>query len=387
MARVLVLADHFLPGHRAGGPIRSLARLVEVQARDHDVWVVTRDHDLGSSESFGGLDDGWNSMLGAHILYIDTHSAGGLWAARREMRRVRPDLVYMNSLFSPLFTLLPLLLPSIAGGRVPLLLAPRGQCGPAALAFKSRKKRIVSIGLRRLLNRRRVVWHGMSEAEVQDISYWWGAALEQVVVSSDIGVSANEQPSSPPSQSALRIVTVSRIVPSKDVRRLIRILGQLTVPVEGRLYGPAEDTRYWGLCRERIGSLPDNVDFSYEGDVEPDAVMDIFANADVFLFPTKGESFGHVIAESLSVGCPVLTTPTTFWTDILESGGGGVFHSDEQAVAWLELLGAQAPSERAASRKRAWALYRDWRKDSASAQSLFADAVALVGGASPSSRA
>ena len=58
---------------------------------------------------------------------------------RRHSRRV--DLVYLNSVFSPLFTMLPLLSQRL---RLipcrPILLAPRGELAPGALAIKPLKK-------------------------------------------------------------------------------------------------------------------------------------------------------------------------------------------------------------------------------------------------------
>jgi glycosyltransferase involved in cell wall biosynthesis len=48
---------------------------------------------------------------------------------------------------------------------------------------------------------------------------------------------------------------------------------------------------------------------------------------DVMLFPTAGESFGHVIAESLFCGRPVVCTDRTPWTAIVQTGGGEIVGS------------------------------------------------------------
>jgi len=54
----------------------------------------------------------------------------------------------------------------------------------------------------------------------------------------------------------------------------------------------------------------------------PDASKDIFSQATAFVFPTLVENFGHVIAETLSVGCPVSVTANTPWTELIQSGAG-----------------------------------------------------------------
>jgi glycosyltransferase involved in cell wall biosynthesis len=45
----------------------------------------------------------------------------------------------------------------------------------------------------------------------------------------------------------------------------------------------------------------------------PDDVPGTFAQYDLFAFPSRGENFGHVVLESLSVGTPVLVSDRTPW--------------------------------------------------------------------------
>ena len=150
MARVLVLLDFFVPGHRAGGPIRSVARIVESEARAHEVSVVARDHDLGDPKRFEVATEGWVSALGARVHYADLRSWAGRRRALNHVRQVKPDLVYLNSLWAPTFTLAPLAWLRVTRRRSVVLLAPRGACGPEALALKSRKKSVVRAVLRRM---------------------------------------------------------------------------------------------------------------------------------------------------------------------------------------------------------------------------------------------
>ena len=43
---------------------------------------------------------------------------------------------------------------------------------------------------------------------------------------------------------------------------------------------------------------------------------------DLFFLPTRGESYGHAIAEALSVGTPALIADTTPWRGLEEAGVG-----------------------------------------------------------------
>jgi len=71
------------------------------------------------------------------------------------------------------------------------------------------------------------------------------------------------------------------------------------------IYGTLEDLKYWNECQELIKKLPDNIKVKYMGIVKPDMVVPVFSFYDLFLFPSGGENYGHVIAESLTAErCP-----------------------------------------------------------------------------------
>ena len=48
-------------------------------------------------------------------------------------------------------------------------------------------------------------------------------------------------------------------------------------------------------------------------------------NNHVFLFPTLGENYGHVIQEALSAGCPVILSNQTPWNNLEKYDVGYVF--------------------------------------------------------------
>src|SRR5262249_25117406 len=68
--RVLVSCDHYLPGVKAGGPIRSISGLVSALGSELDFRIVTRDRDLGADERYAGVRPGqWYARDGAQVLY------------------------------------------------------------------------------------------------------------------------------------------------------------------------------------------------------------------------------------------------------------------------------------------------------------------------------
>lgn len=71
-----------------------------------------------------------------------------------------------------------------------------------------------------------------------------------------------------------------------------------------------------------------------------------FADADVFVFPSKTDTFGLVIIEAMATGTPVAAYPVTGPIDIVPNSGGGVLDEDLRAacMACLELDRADAAS-------------------------------------------
>lgn len=103
------------------------------------------------------------------------------------------------------------------------------------------------------------------------------------------------------------------------------------------IYGPLEDQNYWKECQAIIKKLPATISVNYCGTVLPANVKATFGLYDLFLFPTRGENYGHVIAESFSTGTPVLLSDKTPWSD-LESDGLGWNLSLENPAAFAQKI-------------------------------------------------
>lgn len=97
-------------------------------------------------------------------------------------------------------------------------------------------------------------------------------------------------------------------------------------------------------------------DVVFTGTLEGKALAEIYAGADVFVFPSRTDTFGNVILEALASGTPVAAFPVTGPLDIIgdgKDGKGGVLSGDLRQAA-LAALGVP----RAAARRRA--LDYDW---------------------------
>lgn len=66
-------------------------------------------------------------------------------------------------------------------------------------------------------------------------------------------------------------------------------------------------------------------------------LADLYASADVFVFPSRTDTFGNVIVEALASGAPVAAFPVTGPVDIVGDGKGGVVSDDLRKAALAAL--------------------------------------------------
>ena len=60
--------------------------------------------------------------------------------------------------------------------------------------------------------------------------------------------------------------------------------------------------------------IPDHIKIVVD-EISPEQVHETFGKYDLFVFPTRGENFGHVIPEALAAGTPILLSDRTPWLE------------------------------------------------------------------------
>jgi glycosyltransferase involved in cell wall biosynthesis len=346
--------------------------LVSATPARFSVYVLTGDRDLGAVGRLPVESDSWQEHEGTPVYYASSNSVAGLLRGFWALRKAGPEVLYLNGYFDPRFSILPQLLWRFGfWGPAVRLLAPRGEFGEGALNRRALKKRSY-IALYRLLGLHKTVyWHASSELEAQAIRLLWGADAAILIRENETLLPrfADEPPSiistSPEAGAAspLRAAFLGRIVEHKGLHVALEALTAVKSMVEFDVYGPGEDVAYLEHCKTLAARAPANVSVRFRGALEPDQTRQTLSRYDVLLMPTAGENFGHVIAEALSVSCPVMCSPHTPWTPTLEVGGGAVL---SLAVAeWtleIEKRASTSSADRLDERRRAGAAYDRWRE-------------------------
>lgn len=319
---VFVVSDFFLPGYKAGGPVRSLAALVDANL-DGTVRVLTRDRDLGDRLPYEDVPvRKWVPCGSASVMYLPSGHPGSIVRAWREIRRGRPSCVYLNSLFAPTSGLLPIILWKCGLlGHTRLVVAPRGQLDAGALTLSARRKRIV---LRLLLALRlldRIRWHATSADEADRIRKIVGTPADVVVLPPLPDATFRTRLPSRPHRP-LRLVFISRISPKKGLLVALEALKHVSEPLRFDVYGPEDDAEYARKCHQTAADIPSQHRVQFHGPLSHSDVSEVLETADAFVLPTLGENFGHAIFEALAAGCPVVIGEGTPWGSAMALGAG-----------------------------------------------------------------
>ena len=320
---ILVFADYYLPGFKAGGPIRTLANMLSQLEGEFHFKIVTRDRDLGDSAKYiSVITEKWIKHGDHEILYVDPSKFGFLSVVDL-IRNTSFDVLYLNSFFSYWATILPLFAKHLFANRAErVILAPRGEFAAGALNI-SRKKKLVYFKIVSILGiYNNVTWQASSTNEFQDIANCIAKYLGIQRDEMNIKIAPNLIPANEMARTNLsllqttvylRIVFLSRIVPMKNLDFLIDVLSKVKDKVVLNIYGPIENQGYWELCEEKMKTFGDNVSYSYGGIVDHQDVAARLSESDVFFLPTRGENFGRIIFESMAAGVPAVISDKTSW--------------------------------------------------------------------------
>lgn len=342
-ACILVFSGYYLPACNAGGPPRTLASMTDKLGDQFNFKIVTRDTDIGETASFKEIkSDCWNRHGNADVLYL-SQSNWTLTRIRHIINDTNHDILYLNSVFSPVFSIAPLFLRKFRLVlQKPLVLAPRGELSCAALKIKKMKKSAYLYLAKFFGLYNKITWHASSEYEAEQIRDVFGQNLtihkasnfrsiftdDHVIhIASAIHIAPDMSHHQIPNSArasrhyskhkgTLRIVFLSRISRIKNLDGALKMLRCQQGNIEFDIYGPIEDKKYWSKCRCLIRQLPPNIKTQYKGSVPNNEVIKILSDYDLFFLPTHGENFGHAIVEALIAGCPVLISDKTQWRNL-----------------------------------------------------------------------
>jgi glycosyltransferase involved in cell wall biosynthesis len=338
--KLLILTDWYEPGYKAGGPIQSCRNFVAAMHEEFEISVLTTDRDLGDKRPYPQiLVNQWNQRSpGISVYYAEKEKLTTKKIAELISER-QPDFIYLNSMYSYRFSVIPLLFSWRNKISAKIILAPRGMLMEGAMQFKSAKKRLFIRMINFMGVPRKIRFHATDEQEQQDILRHFPKAAQIMDIPNFTAPLPMQLKKIEKVPGILRVVYISRIIPKKNIIFFLQLLRKLPTDINLRfdIYGGVEDVSYWEQASNIIASLPANISVEEHGALPHGKVTETLEASHIFVLPSKGENFGHAIFESWSAGRPCLISDKTPWHHLKKQLTGWDLSLDNEQ-SWLNAL-------------------------------------------------
>ncbi|MBC7864314.1 MAG: glycosyltransferase [Bacteroidia bacterium] len=316
---ILVLIDWYLPGRKAGGPVKSVESLVWFMKDHFNFKILTTDTDLGEKEPYVNLEaEKWIKREDESEVFYFKKNELSKEKICDVINSTDHDILYLNSYYSKWFSIVPLQLKKKEKIKSSIILAPRGMLSEGALALKKIKKKSFIHYSKFTGLHSGIIWHATYENEVEEIKKTYGRKAEVKLCpnfSKPLPVPGAIRKKN---KGELRLFFLSRVSRVKNLHIALQSLVELNS--EGKIifdvFGSIEDENYRNECNTIIQRLPKNISVKFKGEVKNERVGEEVSTYHFLFLPTSNENFGHSIFEALQCGCPVIISNKTPWKDL-----------------------------------------------------------------------
>jgi glycosyltransferase involved in cell wall biosynthesis len=325
---ILMFNGYYVPAKNYGGPATSAENIVETCSDSFNFFIVAANHDFGDSTPFEGIKKGWNKVGRANVLYLEKKNyAFSILKMISLIKETDSSLIHLVGILKPHYRWAAIIACNFL--QKPFLISPRGEVCEEAFNMKKTKKKIYSNVSNFIGIFRKGYFHATSTEEVEGLKKNFKIKKQKIFLVPNISLPSSQKRNYFKEKNKLKVVFISRIQEKKNLKYAIEVISKVKSIVQFDIFGPIESQEYWDSCKDLINEIPDNIKITYCGKLEPKSVGRKFMEYDCFLLPTISENYGHVIAESISNGCPVvISRNTTPWDDADKKAGFVIDLSD-----------------------------------------------------------
>ena len=328
--RILHVVPSYYPAVRYGGPIRSVHGLAAALVqRGHEVHVATTSVD-GKDDLHVSTDHPVD-LDGVAVHYFRVPAIRRLyWSpdmAQWLKRSIRDfDVVHLHSVF---------LWPTWAAARaalaarVPYITAPRGMLVGSVIKRRSRWVKTAWIHLiERETLRRAAGLHVTAQIEADEVKALGLPVPITFCVPNGVSSSADHSPiEAGPFANVPRpyALFLSRISWKKGLDQLITAwqwVPDLRLVIAGN-----DDENYRPQLEALVRRFGLTERIRFVGPVSDEHKWALYANAELFVLPSYSENFGNVVAEAMSVACPVIVSAEVGIAALVQKFGAGIVTS------------------------------------------------------------
>ncbi|WP_455615320.1 glycosyltransferase family 4 protein [Eisenbergiella sp.] len=336
MKKIMIFIGSYLPGIKSAGVTTSISNMVDELSKMYEFYIVTADRDIGETSPYTSVrKEQWTKFGKANVYYSGEYIKS-IRTLEKIINSIDVDLYYFNGFYNLRDTTRVLLLWKMKKiKQSPMIMAPRGIFSMGQFnnkkLFRAVYRKIFTI----LGFEKEMYWHATAELEKNDILSVFPRCMDRIFIAGNLsGIKLTPIDDGLDKQPGyLKIMFISRISEKKNIKFIVNVLKEIKGKVDCDLYGmigTEADRLYWMECEEEIKKLPSGIKVNYRGELTHDYVGEEFRKHHMFFFPTFGENFGHVIAESIANGCPVLLSDTTPWSLLSDYKAGWVYSLEKK---------------------------------------------------------
>ena len=112
-------------------------------------------------------------------------------------------------------------------------------------------------------------------------------------------------------QTNNNILSVSRIIPSKGIERIISALPLVLKEIPDVKFihvGPIQNKKYWQSLKDLASSLGCEKSVEFRGPIHFEKLPNVYNSSKIFILASKSEGQSQVTTEAMSCGKPVIVT-------------------------------------------------------------------------------
>ncbi|MFN6039610.1 MAG: glycosyltransferase [Bacteroidota bacterium] len=288
--KILILTEWYLPGRKAGGPVKSIESLVSSLSQVFDFFVLTTNKDLGDSRPYSGVQTmSWQVQKDGSCIYYLNSSNLNKRNLFNAINSISYDYLYINSLYSKWFSIIPLWWRkrNIIKGKI--ILAPRGMLSEGALNLKSLKKRLFLSTSKILSLHSNVKWHATYSKEVDEIKTEFGNGAK-IAVAGNLSIPVKKSDLYLEKKNdELKLFFLARVSKVKNLHVALQSLSALQ-NIQGQIiydvYGSIEDEDYLQYCKNIVKNYNGRIKVDFKGEILNNEISHMIQKYHFLLMPT-----------------------------------------------------------------------------------------------------
>ena len=327
MKKILIFSRYFLPGYKAGGPIRSISNFYNNLKDEYSIKIICLPRDYLSKDNYKNIKiNNWNYYSSNNFIYCSS-TLKQIFFLFKYIKKYNPDIIYLNSFFDFQFSIFPFFLNKFFFKKK-ILICTRGEFNSDALKFKKIKKYLF-IGFIKFINiYNQVNWQLTDKTESIRLKKIFNDGKFYSTSNFFHKITHNISPQYK-EKDKIKIIYFGRIHPIKNIDLTIKSLVNIKGKLIFDIYGAVDDFEYYKSCINLSKALPNNIKVNFLKPFDYQNLTKIISRYHLFISMSKSENFGHSIIEAIGCGLPIIISKFTPWRNLAKENVGFDIESSE----------------------------------------------------------